>query len=199
MSPRHRKSGSDPDEIRTNLEVFVLAGVGAGLDTAYDLNRFADLSVGATLPLLARLETAGLLRSKRGPRRSKQYSLTRSGQSGLQRSWRDLLAPVPREFEAILRAAYMAGLLDPSLKTTRRFLKAAAKDRKMLADDRQHNRLAIEREAGNVKFGRGHRWLRAHSDSIRLEAESRLLSKLASSRDLAELLGDSTWVAGGVG
>ena len=40
---------------RTNLELFVLAAVRAGLDSAYDLNKGADLSVGATLPLLSRL------------------------------------------------------------------------------------------------------------------------------------------------
>ena len=187
MSPKAR-SASTATVIRTNLEVFVLAAVRAGLDSAYDLNRYADLSVGATLPLLARLEAAGLLRSKAAVRRSKQYSLTPEGQSVLQRSWRTQLASVPREFEAILRLAYLAAVVDTTLKATRQFLKSAAEDRKRLAGQRQDERKAIEREGTQVKFGRGHRWLRSYSDSARLQAEAALLSRLATQKDLADVL-----------
>jgi DNA-binding PadR family transcriptional regulator len=187
MSPRHRKLGSAPPEIRTNLEVFVLAGVRAALDTAYDLNRFADLSVGATLPLLARLETAGLLRSKGGPRRSKQYSLTPAGRSLLQRSWRNLLEDVPREFEAILRVAYVAAVMEPSLKSTRSFLSVAAELRRNFAEARQREAQSILRETA-ADFGRGHRWLRAYSDAIRLKAEAAALSSIAVRKDLLFVL-----------
>ena len=188
MSPRLRKSRSAPAEIRTNLEIFVLAGVRAGLDTAYDLNRFADLSVGATLPLLARLETAGLLRSKGGPRRSKQYSMTPSGRSLLQTSWRKLLEEVPREFEAILRVAYVAAMMEAGLKSTRKFLNAAAEQRRDFAETRRREAESISREAAADGFGRGHRWLRAHSDSVRLEAEASLLSHLSARKDLIDKL-----------
>ncbi len=165
-----------------------MAAVEGGLDTAYDLNRFADLSVGATLPLLARLEDAGLLRSKVGPRRSKRYSATPAGRSMLKRSWRDLLDEVPREFEAILRLAYMAAVLDSSLKSAHRFLGAAAKQRQRLAETCEREAGAILAEADRAMFGRGHRWLRAYSDGARLKAEAAVLSSIAARKDLKTVL-----------
>jgi DNA-binding PadR family transcriptional regulator len=173
---------------RTNLEIFVLAAVEGGLDTAYDLNRFADLSVGATLPLMERLERSGLLRSKGGPRGSKQYSLTVAGRSQLQRSWRKLLGEIPREFEAILRIGYVAAVMDTTLGPTRRFLNAAADERQRMAERRQRQANAILKEPGQGPFGRGHRWVRAHSDSARLDTEAAVLTKLAARRDLADVL-----------
>jgi DNA-binding PadR family transcriptional regulator len=170
------------------LEIFVLAAVEAGLDTSYDLNKHADLSVGATLPLLARLKRSRLLRSKTGARRSKQYSLTDKGHSVLERSWRDLLEKIPPDFDAAVRVAYLAALMDRSLKATRQFLKAAAADRKRLSGKRQRDRERIKRESPQVAFGPGHRWLRAHSDCVRLEAEGVLLFRLADRKDLAEVL-----------
>src|SRR5580698_8515695 len=109
--PRRRRPAPTDRYARTNLELFVLAAVQAGLDSAYDLNKSADLSVGATLPLLSRLEKAGLLRSKAAARRSKQYSVTAEGRSVLHRSWQELLEPVPREFEGILRIAYVCAFM----------------------------------------------------------------------------------------
>jgi len=173
---------------RTNLEVFVLAAVGAGLDSAYDLNKRADLSVGATIPLLARLKREGLLRSKPAGRRSIQYSLTAQGRSVLQRSWRGLVRSVPREFEAILRIAYLAAVMDSSLKTTRSFLKSAAKERAQLAKERGRAADLILGESDADSFGRGHRWLRAHADSVRFATEAALLSRLAARKDLFDLL-----------
>ena len=165
----------------------MLAAVRAGLDTAYDLNRFADLSVGATLPLLARLKTAGLLRSKGGPRRSKQYSLTPAGRSLLYSSWRKLLDEVPREFEAILRVAYVAAVMEPSLKSTRSFLSAAAELRRNFAEGAPAKAQSILRETA-ADFGRGHRWLRAYSDAIRLKAEAAALSSIAVRKNLLSVL-----------
>jgi hypothetical protein len=45
----------------TDLDLFILALVQAGLATTYDLKSKAGLSVGSTAPVLARLEEAGLI------------------------------------------------------------------------------------------------------------------------------------------
>jgi DNA-binding PadR family transcriptional regulator len=187
MSPSPRPLTAQA-ESRTNLEIFVLAAVRAGLDSAYDLNKSADLSVGATLPLLSRLEKAGLLRSKAAARRSKQYSVTAEGRSVLQRSWQKLLEPVPREFEAILRIAYVCAFMDGTLKIMRHFLRAAALERKLLGAERKRESESILRESVQDAFGRGHRWLRAHSDAVRLEAEAAVLSCLSTRKDLSGVL-----------
>jgi DNA-binding PadR family transcriptional regulator len=166
----------------------VLAAIQAGQDTAYDLNKSADLSVGATLPLLARLENEHLLLGKAAARRSRQYSLTPKGCSVLNSGWRELVLTVPREFEAILRTAYVASIMDESLRITRSFLKAAAHERQKLA--KQCGRIAesILVEPDPETFGRGHRWLRAHADSVRLREEAMLLARLGNRKDLAHLL-----------
>jgi DNA-binding PadR family transcriptional regulator len=188
MASPARKSPSRQKGTRTNLEIFVLAAVRAGLDSAYDLNKYADISVGASLPLLIRLKGDGLLRSQAAARRSKQYSLTALGKAVLERSWRNLVAEVPREFEAILRVAYVAAIMDSTLKTTRPFLRIASSKRKQLAAERERDGKSILTESGRDNFGRGHRWLRAHSDSVRLKAEGALLSRLAGRKDLADAL-----------
>jgi DNA-binding PadR family transcriptional regulator len=186
--PLRRRPVTTDRYARTNLELFVLAAVRAGLDSAYDLNKSADLSVGATLPLLSRLEKAGLLRSKAAARRSKQYSVTAEGRSVLQRSWQKLLEPVPREFEAILRIAYVCAVMDGTLKVMRYFLRAAAVERKLLGAERKRKAESILRESVQDAFGRGHRWLRAYCDFVRLEAETSVLSRLGARKDLVDIL-----------
>lgn len=187
MSPKGRLVTTE-SRTRTNLELFVLAAVRGGLDSAYDLHKSADLSVGATLPLLRRLEKDGLLQSEAAARRSKQYSLTSVGRSVLQHSWRKLLTSVPRELDAILRIAYVAAVMEAPVKATQLFLKSASVERRQLAAKRQQQAELILREAGQRVFGRGHRWLRAHSDSIRLKAEATVLSGLAVRKDLSNML-----------
>jgi DNA-binding PadR family transcriptional regulator len=186
--PLRRRPATTDRFTRTNSELFVLAAVRAGLDSAYDLNKSADLSVGATLPLLSRLEKAGLLRSKAAARRSKQYSVTAEGRSVLHRSWQKLLEPVPREFEAILRIAYVCAFMDRTLKVMRHFLRAAAVERKLLGAERKREAESILRESVHDAFGRGHRWLRAHSDAVRLETEAGVLSRLSIRKDLCIVL-----------
>ncbi len=173
---------------RTSLNVFVLAAVEAGLDSAYDLHRYADLSIGTTLPLLNRLQAAGLVRSKPAARRSRQYSLTSKGRLALRRSWSNILTAVPREFDAVLRLVYISARVDPTLKTTRAFLRASGLDRNRLAAEREREYHAMEMDAGQSEFGYGHRRLRAYCDSGRLKAEATMLSQLALRKDLATVL-----------
>jgi DNA-binding PadR family transcriptional regulator len=176
---------------RTNLEFFVLAAVRAGLDSPYDLHTRADLSVGATIPLLARLEKAGLLQGKIAARRSRQYSLTSKGSRELREGWRGLLDSVPLEFEAILRIIYIAAVMEPNAKTTRHFLKVAADQRRDLALQRARHAESLIAQKGEHEFGLGHRWLRAFSEAARLRAEAAVLSQLAVRKDLARLLSTS--------
>jgi DNA-binding PadR family transcriptional regulator len=188
MSAMGTKAAAPQPLTRTTLEIFVLAAVRGGLDTPYDLNKEAGLSVGATIPLLARLQKADFLQSRPAARRSRQYSLTAKGKSVLEQSRWGLLHSIPSEFEAILRVAYVAAVVDGGLNTVRTFLRAAAVQRRRLAQQRAHEAQLIAVALDSGSFGRGHRWLRAFSDSVRLRAEAAVLSKIAARRDLAALL-----------
>lgn len=87
----------------TNLELLILACVQRSLATPYDLHATAGLSVGATIPGLARLEQRGLVKGVPGPRRSRRFSLTSAGQRALDTGVRDLGRDMPRDFESVLR------------------------------------------------------------------------------------------------
>jgi DNA-binding PadR family transcriptional regulator len=188
MSVGGRKGLAAAPQIRTNLEFFVLTAVGAGLDSPYDLHTRADVSVGAAIPLLARLEKAGLLQGKEAARHSRQYSITPKGSKILREGWSELLDSVPTEFEAILRIAYIAAVMEPDAKAAKRFLKAAAEQRKQLASQRARKAESIGSAKDRNEFGHGHRWLRAVSDSFRLRAESGVLLRIATRKNLSKLL-----------
>jgi DNA-binding PadR family transcriptional regulator len=187
--PTKGRNSRSRSEVTTNLEIFALAAVGAGLDTAYDLHTRADLSVGTVLPLLARLQEGGLVRSESAARRSRRYTLTAAGKATLRSQWPKVLETVPAEFEAILRLVYLAAILESDLKRTKTFLKSAAAERERLALAREQRAQAIAAAPTAPEFGRGHRWLRAHTDAARLRAESRVLLELAGRRDLSAVLG----------
>ena len=111
-----------------------------------------------------------------------------AGRSLFGAPWHKLLGEIPREFEAILRITYVAAVMDTTLGPTRRFLKAAADERQRMAEQRQRQANAILKEPGQGPFGRGHRWLRAHSDSARFDTEAAVLTKLGARKDLGSIL-----------
>jgi DNA-binding PadR family transcriptional regulator len=170
----------------TNLEILVLAAIRAGVWSAYTLNARLGLSVAATLPLLARLERQGLVGMQTGGRNSRNYFLTDLGQKVLRTQWRKQLLADPAEFEGVLRLAYLASVMEPEARVARKFLLRAAVVRRERAGDRARDAKLIAGEP--VSFGRGHRWLRAFSESARLRSEATVLSKLATRRNLPALL-----------
>lgn len=170
----------------TSLEVLVMAASRDGIGSAYALNARLGLSVAATLPLLGRLEGAGWLEVKRGPRNVRNYRLTSKGSSILRACWRELLTSVPRDLEGTLRIAYVAAVIGSDLEVCRAFLRKAASDRKDRATQRAEEARRLGAEP--VNFGRGHKWLRATVEADQLRAESRALSRIAAQRNLGKLL-----------
>ena len=58
--PRRPSKASDKRR-RTDLEVFVLALIEAGISTCYEMQKSAQLSIGATNPVLERLLKSGFV------------------------------------------------------------------------------------------------------------------------------------------
>jgi DNA-binding PadR family transcriptional regulator len=172
---------------RTNMELFVLAAVRAGLETSYDLNKKADLSVGATIPLLARLQEDGLLESARSVRNSRRYSLTATGDKVFQQQWRQLLLSHPSDLESILRIAYLAIAMKTDARTVRSFLRMSAQQRKHLGALRARDASSLLIPTAKVSFGVGYRWLRACCDAARLRGEAAMLLRIAKGRSLFHL------------
>ena len=97
--------------VRNNLELFVLALVQGGHSTPYELKTKAGLSLGSTVPVLARLEKDVLVKaSEPGLRRSRKYSITAKGTKVLTQGWTEQLATHPNDIDSILRIAYLAWL-----------------------------------------------------------------------------------------
>lgn len=95
---------------KLDLELFVIALIERGVNTPYALQAQADLSPGATIPVLARLEGFGFVRrGKPGNRGRIEYQVTSEGRSWLRSSWRTLLqSAAPKDIEAVLRTACLA-------------------------------------------------------------------------------------------
>jgi DNA-binding PadR family transcriptional regulator len=97
--------------VRSNLELFVLALLQGGHSTPYELKTKAGLSLGSTVPALARLGEDGLVKaSEPGLRRSRKYSITAKGTKVLNQDWTGQMATHTNDIDSILRIAYLAWL-----------------------------------------------------------------------------------------
>jgi DNA-binding PadR family transcriptional regulator len=95
----------------SSLELFVLAMVQQGLATPYELKTKAGLSLGSTVPVLARLEKDTLVKaSEEGARRSRKFSITAKGAKALTHGWVEQLATEHTDLDSILRIACLAWL-----------------------------------------------------------------------------------------
>lgn len=164
----------------TNLELFVLAMVQLGLETPYDLKAKASLSLGSTIPLLARLTKAGLLKASDPDRRnSRKYSVTREGASALRNGWKPMLKPGSMDADSVLRIAYLAwqgGEREMAVK----FLRDAADDFGGLVGTRKSEAVRLRAALSQPAPGPdGYRWFRTEIDSNRLAAEATGLRRLA--------------------
>jgi DNA-binding PadR family transcriptional regulator len=162
---------------RTDLELFLLALIDRGIATPYAFQMAADLSPGATLPVVRRLLSRGLVRrGEPGARRRAAYQLTAKGRHHLAEAWRPLLesAPPP-DIDASLRIAALALLSGAKHSRVSTFLQDAAK----------HRNLTSKRidEAGQVELAKdaagGYRWMRARYTKARLACEADLLLQIA--------------------
>jgi DNA-binding PadR family transcriptional regulator len=117
---------------RTDLDLFVLALIDAGVSTPYELQKAAGLSQGATIPALQRLLDAGFLRQgKPGPRGRTDYRVTATGKRLLKDGWLPLIEAGPKgDADSDLRVALLALSAGGDRRQAADFLRRAA-DRKM--------------------------------------------------------------------
>jgi DNA-binding PadR family transcriptional regulator len=163
----------------TSLELFVLAMVRQGLATPYELKTKAGLSLGSTVPVLARLEKDALVKaSEKGARRSRKFSITAKGTKALTKGWPEQLATDHTDLDSILRVASLAWL-HGDIKACQEFMKRSAKGLHGWAGSlrAEADRLAakiVESPDGDTFV-----WLRTHCEAARAETDAESLAELS--------------------
>jgi DNA-binding PadR family transcriptional regulator len=124
----------------STLELFILTCLDRGLETPYDLQRQAGLSLGATNPALKRLLKAGMLKRTTGSTASKrprhEYTLSAEGRKTARNGWRDYLADqsAPSDNDSLLRILDMATHYKASKSSMVEFLIRASESRRHAAE-----------------------------------------------------------------
>jgi DNA-binding PadR family transcriptional regulator len=95
------------------LDLFVLSLFDRGLETPYDLQRQAGVSLGSSVPALRRLEAAGFIKKRKAIAASKRprhsYQLSTAGRNLAQSGWKThLKTPNQMDLDAVLKVADMA-------------------------------------------------------------------------------------------
>lgn len=129
---------------RSDLDLFVLALIESGIATAYELQRAAGLSPGATIPALRRLVERGLAQQGRSGARGRiAHRITSAGRRHLQAGWRELVDAGPSgDLDADLRVALLALWVGGNRRLAVDFLRQSA-NRKLgsigFAPENAHN------------------------------------------------------------
>jgi DNA-binding PadR family transcriptional regulator len=124
----------------STLELFILSCFDRGLQTPYDLQRQAGLSLGATSPALKRLLKARMLKRVTGSTASKrprhQYSLSSEGKQSARDGWKDYLSdPIPpTDNDSLLRILDMATHYKATKSSMVEFLIRASESRRHAAE-----------------------------------------------------------------
>jgi DNA-binding PadR family transcriptional regulator len=164
----------------TSLELFILAMVQLGLATPYELKTKAGLSLGSTVPALARLLEDGLVKaSEEGARKSRKFSITTKGSKKLAREWAGHLATDQTDLDSILRIAYLAWL-HGDMKACQEFMKRSADGLRGWAGS---IRAEAERMAGKVGTEpdcNAFLWMRKHCEAVRADADAAALTELSA-------------------
>lgn len=162
------------------LDLYILAKLDRGLETPYDLQREAGLSLGAIVPALRRLLTLKLVtkaESLTSTKRPKHiYKLTKAGKQKVETGWNEYLekGSVPADLDALLRLVDVAYQYGAKKSRLIEFLQAAAKHRSSLA-------LQADTELGRMRGDFfSYRITRAQVEIERLQAEERALKNVAS-------------------
>jgi DNA-binding PadR family transcriptional regulator len=164
--------------MRSTLELLLLSLLQDGIATPYELKSRADISLGSSIPALARLEADGLIEaSDPQPRRSRRFTLKTKGRTALKKDWSEHLQSSTTDVESILRIAYLAFLNKSSAKAAV-FLEAAADRLRGLATMAHAESTRFDRRGAKVD-NEELRWLRARVDERRVKAEAQELSALA--------------------
>ena len=113
---------------RNDLDLFVLALVASGISTPYSLKVAADLSPGATIPVLSRLVKERLVtEGKAGARGRIDYKITARGKQLLKSGWNLLIQQGPiGDLDVDLRVALLALWIGGDRRSAAAFLEASA-------------------------------------------------------------------------
>jgi len=160
-----------------DLELFILALIQRGCATPYDMKAKAGISVGSSAPVLERHEKAALIKgSDPGIRDRREFTITKTGISTLEKKWRDLLATRPTDSDAVLRITYLAWALGRENVVTE-FIEATAVTLQNTAATRRAEANQLEPMASGLG-GEAFRWLKSSFEAARLEAQSKALKEL---------------------
>jgi DNA-binding PadR family transcriptional regulator len=165
--------------MRSSLELLVLTFVQEGLRTPYELKARGGLSLGSTVPALARLASDGLLRSsKPGARGSRSFEVTEKGLRTLEHDARILSEAPAADSEAVLRTAYLIFKYASPVKAAD-FLTFSATNAEAMAKvaTAEAERFGA---ATTLVDTAAYRAMRARTDAARLEAEGKVFGKLAA-------------------
>ena len=167
---------------RTSLELYLLTLIHRGFGTPYALKSRADLSLGSSVPALARLEQDGLIRgSEIQSRRSRRFTVTGKGLRTLKAEWRSHLDIESSDLDSILRISYLACVLG-SPRQGSFYLRRSSKRIATLAKatEAKADRFgAIPKQADNELL----RLLRTRIEARRLAASAKELAAFARELD----------------
>src|SRR2546423_120885 len=115
-----------PDRV-SDFEFFVLKMVEQGISTPYEFMRQGNISYGAVIPALHRLEKRKLLQLKKSTtgRKRGAFRITSSGKRYLEAVWPHLVQQAPRDAESAVRMAVLCGLMGEDAKTATQMLSGA--------------------------------------------------------------------------
>ena len=171
----------------TSLELFVLAMVQQGLATPYELKTKAGLSLGSTIPVLARLEKEDLVEaSEKGPRRSRKFTITREGKTALARGWEEQLTAEHSDLDAILRVAFLAWVRG-DVKACQEFMQRSADGLRGWAGSLRAEADRLAAKLGESPDGDTFVWLRTHCEAARTKTDAAALDALSG--QIAEKVG----------
>ncbi len=165
--------------MRTSLELFVLTMVQQGLATPHELKAKAGLSLGSTVPVLARLEKDALIKgSEEGARRSRRFSITTKGAKALTDGLSVQLESSPKDIDSILRIAYLAWM-NGDQSACVEFMKHSAQNLEGWASSRSAEADRLAAIIGEKLDGDTFMWLRTSCEAAQARAEAKALIDLS--------------------
>ena len=175
-----RLKSQDDRRSRKDLELFILALVSDGLSTPYNLMATANVSPGASIPALARLEAAGCVRKgAEGLRNRTEYATTTKGERLLNSSWRELFESPPspnQELDTVLRIASLALAMGETKSSVANYLTTAAALRAPGPSQQKAVPAPNAKKLPDMFL-----WMRAAGKAARMQQEAVVLKKLATS------------------
>jgi DNA-binding PadR family transcriptional regulator len=153
--------------------------VRQGLATPYELKTKAGLSLGSTVPVLARLENDGLVKtSEEGARRSRKFSITAKGTKSLTQGWSEQLATEHTDLDSILRVACLAWLHGDT-KACQEFMKRSADGLHGWAGSLRAEADRLAAKMGESPDGDTLVWLRTYCEAARADTDAAAILQLS--------------------